>query len=543
MKRLITWCILLTNYVCNAQQWQWAKHIGSGYQFYGEQAEAITDGTNIYLVGSYGGTLYLPGDTLYSNGNNDIFISKFDASGNLIWAKTLGGNYLQPNNHEDARGVFDPTCNCIYVAGNFKNTANFGNGITLTSLGSETDNFLARMDTSGNFVWARWMGGKGKERNPKINVNPTGRIYLITQTEDSAHFGNFFIPPGGGIVQYDSLGNCLSAEIKFTAPITGNTNGVFLDFMGTDLIIYGLYRSTPFQLDTVTLITQGNYDGFIARADSNGNVKWINTYGNAGVDYIQSITIDNQNNIYATGGFKDSINLGGINLYNNGIDILFAKFDGNGNTIWAKQAFATGASSFGNNINGDVDGNCYVVGNFAGDITLDGFHISTANSNDMFLTRFSNNGDFLGVRHFGQAGGFNSVVDNAGSVYNAGVFYNTIAIGSTSMTALLGQDIYLAKIDAITGIGGGEGRMANNQLLIYANPNQGKCNITVPDDFVNETNLILSIYDNSGKLIQQKTSEMNEGNIKLNLEQEAKGVYNVVLSNKKKSYNGKIVFE
>ena len=121
----------------------------------------------------------------------------------------------------------------------------------------------------------------------------------------------------------------------------------------------------------------------------------------------------------------------------------------------------------------------------------------------MFLTRFSNNGDFLGVRHFGQAGGFNSVVDNAGSVYNAGVFYNTIAIGSTSMTALLGQDIYLAKIDAITGIGGGEGRMANNQLLIYANPNQGKCNITVPDDFVNETNLILSIYDNSGKLIQQ----------------------------------------
>jgi len=60
---------------------------------------------------------------------------------------------------------------------------------------------------------------------------------------------------------------------------------------------------------------------------------------------------------------------------------------------------------------------------------------------------------------------------------------------------------------------------------------------------VNETNLVLSIYDNAGKLIQQKTLEMNDGNIKLNLEQEAKGVYNVVLSNKKKSYNGKIVFE
>jgi len=60
---------------------------------------------------------------------------------------------------------------------------------------------------------------------------------------------------------------------------------------------------------------------------------------------------------------------------------------------------------------------------------------------------------------------------------------------------------------------------------------------------VNEKYLTLSIFNNAGKLIQQKTLEMNDGNIKLNLEQEAKGVYNVVLSNKKKSYNGKIVFE
>ena len=65
----------------------------------------------------------------------------------------------------------------------------------------------------------------------------------------------------------------------------------------------------------------------------------------------------------------------------------------------------------------------------------------------------------------------------------------------------------------------------------------------MPDDFVNEKNLVLSICDNKGKLIQQKTLQMNEGNIKLNLEQEVKGVYNVTLANKKKSYSGKIVFE
>ena len=60
---------------------------------------------------------------------------------------------------------------------------------------------------------------------------------------------------------------------------------------------------------------------------------------------------------------------------------------------------------------------------------------------------------------------------------------------------------------------------------------------------MNEKNLILSIYDNSGKLIQQSTIDMHDGKIKLNLQAEAKGIYSVVLSNGKKGYSGKIVFE
>ncbi len=83
----------------------------------------------------------------------------------------------------------------------------------------------------------------------------------------------------------------------------------------------------------------------------------------------------------------------------------------------------------------------------------------------------------------------------------------------------------------------------NNNLIVSPNPTTNKCNVTVPDEFLHEKNLVLSIYDNTGKLIQQKTLQMNDGKIKLDLEAEAKGIYNVVLSSKKKSYSGKIVFE
>ncbi|OFY33045.1 MAG: hypothetical protein A2X01_08850 [Bacteroidetes bacterium GWF2_35_48] len=80
-------------------------------------------------------------------------------------------------------------------------------------------------------------------------------------------------------------------------------------------------------------------------------------------------------------------------------------------------------------------------------------------------------------------------------------------------------------------------------LTIYANPNTGKCDIAIPEEFRNEKNLILKIYDLQGKEIQQAKIEMFENKIKLNIEAEAKGVYNVILTNGKKNYSGKIIFE
>ena len=110
------------------------------------------------------------------------------------------------------------------------------------------------------------------------------------------------------------------------------------------------------------------------------------------------------------------------------------------------------------------------------------------------------------------------------------------------MTSYGNDDIFISKHDAITDIEEGE-KHISNKLLIYANPSQGTCNVTIPDEFKHEKNLTLSIYDNTGKLIQQGSVEMNEDKVSVNLEAEAKGIYNVTLSNGKKSYGGKIIFE
>jgi len=545
MKKYFIFLILLVSTkLTSAQNWQWAKHIGSDCGSYNEKINSvISDGSNIYVIGKFYGCLYLPNDTLFSNGFDDIFISKFDGGGGEIWSKQIGSSNTNITYHENANAVFDPVNNCIYLSGTFINTIDFGNGIILNSYStSNVDNFIARMDLNGNFIWAKKCTGNGIKREPNIYVDSSGNIYLLTQTADSVYFDGFHVGPGGTIAKYDPNGICYYAQNKFTAPVLGNTNAVFLNFIGSDIFLYGAFRSIPFQIDTALLIPQGNYDAFIARADSNGGIKWIKTFGNAGLDYIQSLSIDNFNNIYIIGGFQDSIDFGNRNLYNTGKDIVIAKFDVNGNLIWNKQLFVTGNLQSGNQILSDLDGNSYIAGLFSGFASFGAFNLFTSNASDMFLARYDQNGNCMGVRNFGEASCQSISIDSNNNVICGGFFKNTVNIGGNTFTSYLSNDLFLAKIDAITGIGGRETN-PNNQLIIYANPNAGKCNITVPDDFVNEKNLVLSIYDNTGKLIQQTTLEMNEGKIKVNLEAEAKGVYNVTLSSKKKSYNGKIVFE
>ncbi|MBL0342676.1 MAG: T9SS type A sorting domain-containing protein [Bacteroidetes bacterium] len=124
----------------------------------------------------------------------------------------------------------------------------------------------------------------------------------------------------------------------------------------------------------------------------------------------------------------------------------------------------------------------------------------------------------------------------------AGTFNNTVTIGSNTITSYGGRDVFLAKSDAITGLEEPE-RSSSNQLLIYANPNAGKCNITVPEEFVNERYLELTIFDNSGRTVQKKILEMNDGTIKVELEAQAKGVYSITLGNGKRVFSGKMVIE
>ena len=525
--------VLIANSV-NAQ-WQWAKQIGGSDSDGG--GICLDASNNVYVGGNMGSNCYLDNDTLYANGFNDLFLAKYDNAGNELWSKNFGGTNTFNNMEYGGVIAVDNANNCLYYTGNYFGSLTI-DAFTISSLGG-LDIFIAKFDLSGNCQWLKKAGSALDDSPSAATLDANGNIYWTGELASNGTFDSYSLSKGVFLSKIDPAGNTLWAHNQFTG---GSPAQLFIN--GNEILMSGYTNNDTLTIDTAILISNNNIDCFLAKTDLNGSVLSAKRFGGNLFQYALDFETDANGNIFLIGAFEDSLVVDAFTLSNNGkYDFFFAKFDSNFNAIWIQQSHATGsAGAKSNSLVKDIDGMFYVAGQFSGNASFGSFNTSTANSSDFFIARYDDTGNCIGVRHFGFAVAARSEIDSNGDIIVSGTFANTVNIGSTSLTSHGGSDMFFAKADEITGIGGREAN-PNNQLIIYANPNAGKCNITVPDDFVNENNLTLSIYDNTGKLIQQKILEMNDGKIKVSLEEEAKGIYNVTLSNKKKSYSGKIVFE
>jgi hypothetical protein len=168
--------------------------------------------------------------------------------------------------------------------------------------------------------------------------------------------------------------------------------------------------------------------------------------------------------------------------------------------------------------------------------------ISTQYPMEMFLAHYDSSGNFHGLVHYGEAVGTCVSQDANERPYLVSAFFNSINNGLSSYTSYGDGDLLITKYDVIDNIQSPE-KFNLNQLIIYANPNSGKCKIQIPDELQNKSELDLKIYSSSGAVLQDKVVHLSAETISLDLEYEAAGVYLVTLSDGKKVYRGKVVFE
>jgi hypothetical protein len=169
--------------------WLWA--IGAGSTSFDEGFSISLDQfDNTYVAGQFQGTVTFGTTSLVSAGAHDIFVSKIDTSGNWIWAISTGAT-----NSDDGFGIVTDMIGNSYVTGSFQNTVSFGS-TDLTSAGGQ-DIFVAKLDTSGNWLWAIGAGGADIDIGYSITLDSLDNVYVTGSFQDTASFGLIDITASG----------------------------------------------------------------------------------------------------------------------------------------------------------------------------------------------------------------------------------------------------------------------------------------------------------------------------------------------------------
>ena len=501
MKRTFLFVLLLfcTTFIfAQIEVWQWAKQAGGTYWDEGCDI-AIDSSGNSYVTGYFYGTASFGSTTLTSSGDIDIFVAKLDSSGNWLWVKQAGGT-----SDDYGLGIATDSSGNSYVTGYFRGTASFGN-TTLTSNGQD-DIFVAKLDSNGNWLWAKKAGGTDWDKGISIATDFSGNSYVTGYFYGTASFGDINLTSSESydifVAKLDSSGNWLWAKKA------GGTDydygfGIAIDSSGNSYVT-GYFRGTA-SFGNTTLTSSGQDDIFVAKLDSNGNWLWAKKAGGTNNDEGRSIAIDSSGNSYVTGYFYSvTASFGSITLTSSGsYDIFVAKLDSSGNWLWVKQAGGN-YWDMGYSIAIDSSGNSYVTGYFEGTASFGTTELTSSGDYDIFVAKLDSIGNWLGAK---KAGGTlwdwsNGIAtDSSGNTYLTGYFSGTASFGGINLTSSGGEDIFVAKayipydsndivvVEGNTGLG-----------AIYPNPFNPVANI--PYNLSEISDADFYIYNVKGQLVR-----------------------------------------
>ncbi|MFH0894835.1 MAG: SBBP repeat-containing protein [Bacteroidota bacterium] len=527
--------------IANAQNYEWAKSINSGGN---SNCLAIDASGNCYISGMFSSTVdFDPGPgiaNLTSMGGGaydyDIFIAEYDANGNYLWAKGIGGTGTDGSNciTVDASGN-------LYITGLFWGTVDFdpGTGIAnLTSIGTQ-DIYFAKYDVNGNYIWARNIGSyTGGENCFSIALGNTGNCYITGIFQDSTDFdpgpGTVYLTTAVGNInmyfaKYDSNGNYLWVK-QICSATNDYSYDIAVDGSGNSFITGTFKNTVDFDpgSGTANLIAVGNDDIFFAKYDANGNYLWAKSIGYYSVDEGHSIAVDGTGNCYIAGifdGYPDfDPGSGTAHLQASGSeDVFFAKYDANGNYLLAKgigNSHPEGVS----NIVIDGSGNSYITGHFEGTVDFDPgigiVNLSSAGLWDIYFAKYDGNGNYVWAHNLGSTGNDISnriAIDNSGNCYLTGQFIDTVDFDPGPGTANLSStsvNLYYAKYSQTTGIGENNVQPSIN---IFPNPTTDNLSIETTEK------VIIDILNIEGQII--KTINTTDKQTTIDVSNLSSGVY------------------
>lgn len=222
--------------------------------------------------------------------------------------------------------------------------------------------------------------------------------------------------------------------------VNGGSGDIAADKAGNIYLTGGFSESL--NLGGFTLET-----GFcLVKFDPSGNVLWAKQTNGTGSAGGKCMKTDEYGNVYVAGDFYGTPSFEDITLNDEG-DVFIAKYDPSGNVQWVKQSSGSGYTGGAYGIGVDKDGNSVITGWFDGTLVW-GTTTMTCTFNECFAVSYGPQGDILWAKHIGQgnlAGGYAAAYDDLGNCYLAGDFENTAIFDDTTVHSAGSWDSFIVK--------------------------------------------------------------------------------------------------
>jgi hypothetical protein len=495
---------------------QWQNTIGGSDQ---DDLRAIQQTTDAgYILGGTSVSNISGDKTENSQGGPDYWVVKLDSTGVIQWQNTIGGN-----NSDDFFSI-DQTADGGYILGGYSQSDSSGDK-TENGIGEE-DCWVIKLDSAGNIQWENTIGGTLEDELLTLK-HTADKGYILgcssysnisgDKTENSLGNWDYWI------IKLDSAGN-----ITWQNTIGGSMEEHVYSIQQTSdsgYIVGG--ASTSSISGDKTENCQGNFDYWIVKLDTTGNIQWQNTIGGSNLDKLYSMQQTNDGG-YILGGNSNS-NISGDKTENSQ----------GGNDYWAIKLDSTGNIQWQNTIGGSGDDNLYSVKQTSdGGYFLGGYSNSSISGDktencigtwDYWIVKL----DSTGIIQWQNTIGGN-IEDNLQSVqqtidngYILGGFSNSDISGDKTENSQGGDDYWIIKLypDSITGISNLQ--ISNSNYNISPNPTSSILNL-----FLKERVDII-ITNTLGEIVLQKKEK---GKVKLDVSFLAAGIYFIRAGNEVRKF-------
>ena len=347
------------------------------------------------------------------------------APSGVSWSTYLGVgnlfNIMEANTNFDTYGndlAVDNSGN-IFISGTTSSSGWVSGGYDTTYNGNSSDAYVAKISSTGQFLWSTYLGGSGWEYGGGVALDGSGNVYVTGMTSQ------------GGWVSgtYNKVYHGGTTDI-FVVKLSGSGTHLWSGLLGGDNYDGGFGIAVDKNYGAVYVTGFIGFDSYIAKLSLAGQTLWEGILCNADDDYGSAVTVDGSGYVYVTGttttsgwgyyGYDMVLNNGGTG-YNDSSDAFLTKLNSSGYILW-NTYLGGDAEDFGHDVAVDGSGNVFVTGSTASPGWVSGGYDTTlTNDYGTFVVKMSSAGTHLWSTYLANSGsGYGIAVDSSGNAYATG---------------------------------------------------------------------------------------------------------------------------